>query len=165
MKVASAKWRLNPRTNRWHKARPPGTTRYSRLPGGSGYQNCWEGMLPTEYLQNSPRPPGPAIWKGRWYCTGCSETFKKMHELLNHRRADRCGGRFLPEDEREILNSGRPRKPKPLTILEKAKLFEEQRRTICAKREAKRERNEHRVRVRTEQVEKRREWIRHGKIR
>jgi hypothetical protein len=33
------------------------------------------------------------------YCTGCGITFKKMHLLMNHRRTDRCGGRFLPPEE------------------------------------------------------------------
>ena len=36
----------------------------------------------------------------RAYCTGCGNTFEKMHILRNHRRTDRCGGRFLPEAER-----------------------------------------------------------------
>ena len=34
------------------------------------------------------------------YCTGCGVTFEKMHILINHRRTDRCGGRFLPPEER-----------------------------------------------------------------
>lgn len=37
------------------------------------------------------------------YCTGCGHTFVKMHELINHRRTDRCGGRFLSEKEREFV--------------------------------------------------------------
>jgi len=35
----------------------------------------------------------------RAYCTGCGYTFPKHHMLINHRRSERCGGRFLPEDE------------------------------------------------------------------
>lgn len=38
------------------------------------------------------------------YCTGCGELFKKTHELYNHRRSMRCGGRFLPAHERQRLN-------------------------------------------------------------
>lgn len=30
----------------WTKARVPGTVRASRLPGGSGFRNNWEGTLP-----------------------------------------------------------------------------------------------------------------------
>lgn len=33
------------------------------------------------------------------YCTGCGNIFPKMHELRNHRRTDRCGGRFLSTEE------------------------------------------------------------------
>lgn len=33
------------------------------------------------------------------YCTGCGITFPKMHNLINHRRSERCGGRFLPAEE------------------------------------------------------------------
>lgn len=33
------------------------------------------------------------------YCTGCGVTFDKMHQMINHRRSFRCGGRFLPIDE------------------------------------------------------------------
>lgn len=33
------------------------------------------------------------------YCTGCGVTFDKMHQMINHRRSHRCGGRFLPIDE------------------------------------------------------------------
>lgn len=38
------------------------------------------------------------------YCTGCDVIFPKMHLLINHRRQKRCGGRFLPEPERDFLN-------------------------------------------------------------
>lgn len=34
------------------------------------------------------------------YCTGCGVIFTKMHFLVNHRRTERCGGRFLSEPER-----------------------------------------------------------------
>lgn len=33
------------------------------------------------------------------YCTGCGIIFEKMHQLRNHRRTDRCGGRFLSPEE------------------------------------------------------------------
>lgn len=35
----------------------------------------------------------------RAYCTGCGNTFSKMHELINHRRTEKCGGRFLSLEE------------------------------------------------------------------
>lgn len=38
------------------------------------------------------------------YCTGCGITFWKKHEMINHRRTFRCGGRFLPPAEREMLD-------------------------------------------------------------
>lgn len=38
MKNSNAKWRENEKTNRWHKARVPGTLRNSRLPGGNGWR-------------------------------------------------------------------------------------------------------------------------------
>lgn len=38
------------------------------------------------------------------YCTGCANIFGKMHELINHRRSNACGGRFLPEKERDFVN-------------------------------------------------------------
>lgn len=34
------------------------------------------------------------------YCTGCGVIFPKMHLLMQHRRLERCGGRFLSEAER-----------------------------------------------------------------
>lgn len=39
------------------------------------------------------------------HCIGCGVTFDKMHLMINHRRRERCGGRFLPEDERELLEA------------------------------------------------------------
>lgn len=39
------------------------------------------------------------------YCTGCGVTFRQHHELINHRRSFRCGGRFLPLKERIFLNN------------------------------------------------------------
>lgn len=33
------------------------------------------------------------------YCTGCGIIFEKMHQLRNHRRTNRCGGRFLSPEE------------------------------------------------------------------
>jgi len=39
----------------------------------------------------------------RAYCTGCGNTFNKMHHMINHRRTFRCGGRFLPEEEKDLL--------------------------------------------------------------
>lgn len=38
------------------------------------------------------------------YCTGCGLTFGQMHQLIQHRRIDRCGGRFLPMAERDMVN-------------------------------------------------------------
>ena len=38
------------------------------------------------------------------YCTGCGVTFPKMHLLRNHRNSFRCGGRFLPADERRMVD-------------------------------------------------------------
>lgn len=38
------------------------------------------------------------------YCTGCNKIFDRMHVLMNHRRTQRCGGRFLAEDKREIID-------------------------------------------------------------
>lgn len=38
------------------------------------------------------------------YCTGCGIIFPKMHTLINHRRTERCGGRFLPEAYRVHLD-------------------------------------------------------------
>ena len=38
------------------------------------------------------------------YCTGCGVTFPKMHMMINHRRSNRCGGRFLPVEEREMID-------------------------------------------------------------
>lgn len=39
------------------------------------------------------------------YCTGCGHIFGKMHELINHRRTFRCGGRFLPDEEKVHLHN------------------------------------------------------------
>lgn len=39
------------------------------------------------------------------YCTGCGVTFLKMHILIAHRRTDRCGGRFLPPEERKSIDT------------------------------------------------------------
>lgn len=38
------------------------------------------------------------------YCTGCGITFYKHHQLIDHRRTQRCGGRFLPPAEREMVD-------------------------------------------------------------
>ena len=38
------------------------------------------------------------------YCTGCGITFSKMHLMIYHRNTRRCGGRFLPPAEREMIN-------------------------------------------------------------
>lgn len=37
------------------------------------------------------------------HCIGCGVTFDKMHLMIQHRRRDRCGGRFLPASERELV--------------------------------------------------------------
>lgn len=34
------------------------------------------------------------------YCNGCGDIFDMMHLLRIHRETQRCGGRFLPEEER-----------------------------------------------------------------
>lgn len=34
------------------------------------------------------------------FCTGCGKTFSQTHLLRNHRRTDRCGGKFLSMNER-----------------------------------------------------------------
>ena len=39
------------------------------------------------------------------YCTGCGVTFPRMHLMINHRRNDRCGGRFLATEERQKLDA------------------------------------------------------------
>ena len=39
------------------------------------------------------------------YCTGCGVIFPKMHKLIDHRRSERCGGRFLSADEKAHLMS------------------------------------------------------------
>ena len=41
------------------------------------------------------------------YCTGCGETFTKTHFLYWHRNTNRCGGRFLPEELREVYDRNR----------------------------------------------------------
>jgi len=38
------------------------------------------------------------------YCTGCGVIFPKMHIMMDHRRTHRCGGVYLPPQEREFLN-------------------------------------------------------------
>lgn len=38
------------------------------------------------------------------YCTGCGVTFMKMHILMDHRRTQQCGGRFLPRAERVMVD-------------------------------------------------------------
>ena len=44
------------------------------------------------------------------YCTGCGIIFPKLHELINHRRTMRCGGRFLsPEETIHVYNLRRAR--------------------------------------------------------
>ena len=41
------------------------------------------------------------------HCIGCGVTFDKMHLMINHRRNNRCGGRFLPLDERELVEAAK----------------------------------------------------------
>lgn len=36
------------------------------------------------------------------HCLGCGNTFRKMHWMIDHRRSNRCGGRFLPPEERVL---------------------------------------------------------------
>lgn len=54
------------------------------------------------------------------YCTGCGHTFPQMHKLINHRRTDRCGGRFLPAEQRahlDRLRKSREKLDKELNLL------------------------------------------------
>jgi len=41
------------------------------------------------------------------YCTGCGTVFDKMHLLFIHRGANRCGGRFLPTEERYLYDQAK----------------------------------------------------------
>jgi len=41
------------------------------------------------------------------HCIGCGNTFDKMHLMINHRRTQRCGGRFLCDDERELVDAAK----------------------------------------------------------
>ena len=43
----------------------------------------------------------------RAHCTGCGVTFHKMHDMFNHRNNNRCGGRFLPIQERLLLHAAK----------------------------------------------------------
>ncbi len=38
------------------------------------------------------------------YCNGCGIRFMKMHLLIEHRRLNRCGGRYLSEEKRAEIN-------------------------------------------------------------
>lgn len=38
------------------------------------------------------------------YCTGCGLTFPKMHIMIEHRRTNRCGGKYLAIPARNNLN-------------------------------------------------------------
>lgn len=42
------------------------------------------------------------------HCIGCGHTFDKMHLMKIHRNTQRCGGRFLPADERELVMAAIP---------------------------------------------------------
>jgi hypothetical protein len=37
------------------------------------------------------------------YCTGCKRTYPDMNTMINHRRRERCGGRFLPLEDQLFL--------------------------------------------------------------
>jgi hypothetical protein len=37
------------------------------------------------------------------YCTGCGVIFDHMTAMRNHRRSQRCGGRFLSQGEKDNL--------------------------------------------------------------
>lgn len=41
------------------------------------------------------------------HCIGCGLDFWRMHEMINHRRTFRCGGRFLPIEERSLADAAR----------------------------------------------------------
>jgi hypothetical protein len=41
------------------------------------------------------------------HCIGCGVTFEKMHLKIHHRRSERCGGRFLPEIERNLYDKAK----------------------------------------------------------
>lgn len=55
-------------------------------------------MHPSNLPNHTPRAA---------HCIGCGKTFHKMHWMFHHRRLDRCGGRFLPSDERELRMAAR----------------------------------------------------------
>ncbi len=38
------------------------------------------------------------------FCTGCGKTFSQTHLLRNHRRTDRCGGRFVSLTQRWLID-------------------------------------------------------------
>lgn len=41
------------------------------------------------------------------HCLGCGVTFEKMHLMINHRRNERCGGRFLSVEERNLYDKAK----------------------------------------------------------
>lgn len=85
------------------------------------------------------------------HCTGCGVTFDAHHLLVQHRNLERCGGRFLPEEERAIWNAKQPKKaPKP-TLEDKTYAFIVQRTLIEMRRTVKKVKNARRVRIRAEQ--------------
>lgn len=43
------------------------------------------------------------------YCTGCTRLFEKMHYMINHRRTERCGGRFLTADQLAVITMAHER--------------------------------------------------------
>lgn len=39
------------------------------------------------------------------YCNGCGVTFRNQHTLMNHRRSFKCGGVYLSDKERQMVDN------------------------------------------------------------
>ena len=91
------------------------------------------------------------------YCTGCGETFRQFHLLFNHRRLQRCGGRFLPPEARALWDATRPKAPRLRTAAEKREDFTIECCIMKDNRWLKNVSNERRVDMRAKQLATRRE--------
>lgn len=61
------------------------------------------------------------------HCIGCGVTFDKMHLMIQHRRRERCGGRFMCLDERELVDAAKKHWQKYLVLGEsKLELIQDQ---------------------------------------
>lgn len=91
-KFSSQQWKRESHQPSEEKVKVP---RYVRPPGPRkiSYKHLCE--RPVQTWRKEPR---------RAYCTGCGFTFTHMHLLRIHRDTEKCGGRFLSEAEREMLN-------------------------------------------------------------